>query len=289
MDHLDSQILVALQANGRVTQQDLAIDLGITRSVAATRLKRLLAESGVSVVGFVHPYVLGNAVVAHVSIEVDAEVEPIAQEIALDPRVPFVSITAGSVPLVAELHARDQREMEDCLTRIQGIPGVVGSRVDIFRDLVLDVFRHVRAPSRHIDKIDLSLIELLRINARETYTSLARKVSISPATARTRVNQLLGDGVLRIGVIWRRPVNDNRLRLGLGIRIRGPASETVELVSNLPTINFLATTIGRFDLVATLDGSDSTTVIQALNEIRCLPGVLHLESWLHLQILKEHH
>ncbi|GAT88468.1 hypothetical protein CVCC1112_3127 [Paenarthrobacter nicotinovorans] len=101
--------------------------------------------------------------------------------------------------------------------------------------------------------------------------------------------KLLETGVVRIGVIWDPDSQDGQVRVGLGLRVRGSAAGVAERLAKIPEITFLATSIGQYDLLATLDGSTSAAAIAALNEVRQLPQVVQCTTWAHLQVIKEKH
>lgn len=53
------------------------------------------------------------------------------------------------------------------------------------------------------------------------------------------------------------------------------------------SIEFAARTHGVYDFIATIAGSSSSGVLAVLEEMRALPQVGGLESWTHLDIVKE--
>lgn len=286
MDEVDQALLAELNADGRVSQQELALRLGISRPAVARRLGRLMSEDGVRVVGVVHPSTQGIEVMGQAAVMVDGPVEGVAQEICADARCVFVSITAGSMSLVADIRTATLSEFEACLERIRRISGVVRTDTMTYSNVILDVLQPCRVEDPKIDEVDLALIALLQMNGRTAYTELARMVGVSPGTARTRVTRLLNERVLRIGVIQERPATDSHLRIGVGVKVRnlGPV---VDLTASLEHIHFLTKAIGRFDLVATIDGVTRADAIRTIDDIRAMPGVLDIESWVHLKVMKE--
>lgn len=291
MDVIDRKILNELLQDGRVSQQDLARNTGLSRVVVARRLSALL-ESGARVVGLVHPSVLGQTVLAHVAIEVDGPAELLGQQIASDERIPFVSITLGASALVAEIRVRNQEDLFQTINRIRNVPGVVSTASSTYTELLVDVLAQ-SAPafpaSPASDEVDLALIESLRQDGRASFAAMAATAGVSTATARTRVLKLLENGAVRIGVIWDPDSHDGLVRVGLGLRVRGSAAGVAERLAKIPEITFLATSIGQYDLLATLDGSTSAAAIAALNEVRQLPQVVQCTTWAHLQVIKEKH
>lgn len=286
MDSIDQRIIAELQRDGRVSRQELADRAGISRPAAARRLQQVLVDS-ISVVGVVHPAVRGVTVLAHVSLEVEGPLDSVAARLAADPLIPFVTMTAGPMTMVAEIRTRDMAELHECLNRIRGIPEVTGTNTVTYSHLLLDVLRPANVANPRIDPVDLSLIDLLQRDGRISFTALAAALSIAPGTARLRVNRLINEGILKIGVIRRRTPHSGQQPIGVGIRIRGQVDPVAEAVAAFPATHFLAATVGRFDLIATIDGSTREETIAALDQIRALPEVRHLESWVHLKVVKE--
>lgn len=289
MDDIDRQILLELQRDGRITQDELGKRLRLSRAAAARRLSALLADSGFRVIGLVHPAILGLPVMAHMSVNVSGRVEEIGRAMSLDERVPFVSVTAGSMSVVAEVRVRSHDELQDCVDRIREIEGVVSLHTSTYTELEVDILPTVRLDHVRVDELDLALIELIRSNGRATYASMAAAVGVSIGTARTRVSKLLDSGIVRIGTMWRPEAQAKLVRVGVGINIRGSLQSVRNDIAQLPGLTFLATSIGRHDLLATVHGNDFQDVLSTLSAACELPGVQNIETWVHLKVLKERH
>lgn len=52
-------------------------------------------------------------------------------------------------------------------------------------------------------------------------------------------------------------------------------------------IDFAARSHGRYDFIATLVGASATHLLDVIDEIRSLPSVSTVDTWTHLDILKE--
>jgi len=55
----------------------------------------------------------------------------------------------------------------------------------------------------------------------------------------------------------------------------------------MPAVIFVARTLGRFDLLVTIRAFSSAQLVELLDTVRALPGVRGLESWSHLEVVKE--
>lgn len=107
LDHTDLAVVRELQTDGRLTYETLAQRVGLSRPATRARVQRLLAGGGVRVVAVVHPAVRELTASAHLSIGVSGPAEPVARAIAAMPQAPFVTLTAGSRAVMAELRTKD--------------------------------------------------------------------------------------------------------------------------------------------------------------------------------------
>ena len=286
VDEIDLRMMDALRADGRVGLSDLAASLGISRATTSKRLGSLLGGGEVQVVGIVHPATLGIRSLAHVSISVDQPVRPVATALAAIEQVPFVSLASGAFPLIAEARTRDDRELAAVLERIRGIDGVTTTETLSYTELVVDVLRPTRVENVELDRLDTTLLSLLQQDGRLSYTALGERADVSTGTARTRVLRLIEQGVVRIGALSK-PGRQREYDVGIGVRVRGRTSAATDLLADLPGVRFLAATLGRYDLLATVRATTLSAAVGQLDRIRALRPVLHLDSWVHLETVKE--
>ena len=280
------RIVEALRRDGRVSTHELADQLGLSRTTTARRLSHLLDGGFVSVVGLVHPLTIGIKSLAHISISVDRPVRRVAEAIAAMPEVPFVSLASGAFPLIAEARAHSDGDLATVLDRVRSVEGVRSTETLFYTELVVDVLRPTRADAVEIDRVDSRLLMQLQMDGRLSYTTLGERVGVSTGTARTRVLRMIDEGVVRIGAIARSG-RDTEFDVGVGISLRGPASTGGDLLSEMPEIRFLAATLGRYDLLATVHADSLADIVTVLDRLRALRPVLRLDSWVHLDTVKE--
>ncbi|MEE4024079.1 Lrp/AsnC family transcriptional regulator [Gordonia sp. PKS22-38] len=284
---IDLQILEELRADGRITANDLADRVGVSRTAAARRLGQLLDEDIVRVVGIVHPLTLGIRSLAHVSLTVDKPVRRVGETLGAMPEVPFVSLASGSFPLIAEVRARDDAELAAVLDRVRSVDGVLATETLYYTSLAVDVLRPAQATDVEIDRVDAKILSHLQFDGRMPFTALAEKVGVSTGTARTRVLRMIDNGVVRIGAIVRTGRRESRIDVGVGITLRGPVSQAGDLLVEMPEVRFLAETLGRYDLLATIDANSLTDAVSVLDRLRAMRSVLRIDSWVHLDTVKE--
>lgn len=287
MDEVDEAIVSLLEVDGRLTHSEIAHRLGLSRSVAATRVQRLIGSGQVVVRGVAHPAVLGRGALAHISLTVDGPVAGIAHTLAHRLDVAFLSLTSGAHGLIAEVRVASLHEIDRVVDELRALDGVVGVDTLSYVEVLRDVIGPVGQVSVEVDAVDLALLRALQDDGRASYVDLAAAVGLSPAGARRRVVRLVEAQVVRIGAVVRHSGQDRQSALGLGIRLTGPSGEVVAELLAMRSVIFVARTLGRFDVLATVRAFSAAQLVEILDAIRAVPGVGVVESWVHLDVVKE--
>lgn len=135
-----------------------------------------------------------------------------------------------------------------------------------------------------MDKIDASLIALLKENARLPIATLAQSLGLARSTVQSRMERLERRGLIR----------GYTVRLGQAAdtaTIRATALVQIEprslpaVLARLKSVGEVAsvhTTSGRFDLIVTLVAPSTEALDLALDAIGAAPGVRSSESLVHL-------
>ena len=287
MDEIDEAIVELLELDGRLTHRDIARTVGLSRSAAAARVQRLLGSGQVVIRGVVHPAVIGRGVLAHVGLTVRGPAAPVAAAVAERDDVPFLSLTSGPHGLVAEVRAASAREIDRTISDLRSLAGVVGVDTLTYVEVIRDVVGPVGEVGTHVDDVDLELLRALQADGRASYVDLATVVGLSSAGVRRRVIRLVATRVVRIGAVVRHSGRDRQSAMGFGIRLAGGHHDVVAALAAMPSAIFVARTLGRFDVLVTLRAFSAAQLVELLDTVRALPGVNALESWAHLEVVKE--
>ncbi|MET0897049.1 MAG: Lrp/AsnC family transcriptional regulator [Mycobacterium sp.] len=287
MDEIDDAIVALLEVDGRLTHREIAPQVGLSRSAAAARVQRLLTSGQVTIRGAVHPAVIGRAALAHVGLTVHGPAMPIAVEIARRDDVPFLSLTSGPHGLVAEVRAGSARDIDRSITELRSLAGVVGIDTLSYVEVVRDVVGPVGEVRTEVDDVDRALLRTLQVDGRASFVDLGAAVGLSPAGARRRVLRLVESQVVRIGAVVRHSGRDRQSAMGLGIRLAGDHRGVVAELALLSSAIFVARTLGRYDVLVTIRAFSSAQLVAALDDVRALPGVAAVDSWAHLEVVKE--
>lgn len=287
MDELDEAIVELLEVDGRLTHREIARRVGLSRSAAAARVQRLVGSGQVVIRGAVHPAVLGRGALAHVSVVVHGPAAPVAARLACRDDVPFLSLTSGPHGLVAEVRAGSARDIDRAVAELRALPGVSAVDTLTYVEVMRDVIGPVGEVRTEIDDIDRALLVALQQDGRASYVDLAARVGLSAAGARRRVVRLIDARVVRIGAVVRHSGQDRQSAMGCGIRLTGDHHDVVAALTDMPAVIFVARTLGRFDVLMTVRAFSAAQLVELMDTVRALPGVWTLESWTHLDVVKE--
>lgn len=287
MDEIDEAIVALLELDGRLTNGEIARAVGLSRSAAATRVQRLIASGQVIIRGAVHPAVLGRGALAHVSFALRGSATAVAHRISSRPDVPFLSLTSGPHALVAEIRAASLREIDRSIAELRALDGVVGVDTLTYVEVVRDVIGPVGDVRTDIDDVDRVLLRALQDDGRASFVDLAAVVGLSAAGARRRVLRLMDSQVVRVGAVVRHSGRDRQSAMGLGVRLAGDHDDVVAAIAAMPSAIFVARTLGRYDILVTVRAFSNAQLVEAIDTVRALPGVVAVDSWAHLEVVKE--
>jgi hypothetical protein len=75
--------------------------------------------------------------------------------------------------------------------------------------------------------------------------------------------------------------------MGFGVRLAEDHNSVVEQLVAMPSVIFVARTLGRFDVLVTVRAYSAAQLVELLDIVRAMPGVNAVESWAHLEVVKE--
>ncbi|MGC8780047.1 MAG: CBS domain-containing protein [Anaerolineae bacterium] len=126
VDELDRQIIALLQRDGRMTNVEIARELGIAEGTVRKRLERLLGNEVIHVTAVADPALLN--LLAPVIVGIQAEphrIQEVADRLAQLPEVNSVAIVTGAFDIVIEAVLLRREDLLSFLTdQVAHIPGV---------------------------------------------------------------------------------------------------------------------------------------------------------------------
>ncbi|MEO6530510.1 MAG: AsnC family transcriptional regulator [Specibacter sp.] len=290
MDTLDRSLVHQLQADGRASYSDLAKSVGSNRTLVASRVHELLASGKVKVIAAVHPRVLGLEVLAHLSVQVSGDnAETLRGIDALDSAV-YISETTGTHQIVVEVRMGTMGELYDTVAFVSELPAVTGVNVLLYERVIRSLFLGEEPVLERLslDQTDIDILRILQQDGRTGFAEIGEIVGVSMSTCRTRALRLIDANVMQIGAITRRNGTSGAIVFGCGMSLIGDASpEVVRLLATVEGVEFIARTIGRYSMVATIAADSQHAYNQIVAQLRSLAGVRHIDTWLHTRIVQE--
>lgn len=285
---LTAQMIAILRRNGRASYTEIAREIGANREYVASRINPLIEAGKLRIVAGVHPHALGFTVSAHLSIKTTGDTGQVIEALDALEAPALISVVAGAFQIVVELQLKGLTELKRQVSAIRAIPGVLEVYVHLY-DRMLNTFfldAEPRALSE-LDTTDVDIVRKLLHDGRANFADLAQEAGLSVSGCRTRVQRLLESGVIQIGAIKRRCELSNELLFGIGLNASDDCDEAVQILGAHPGLEFLARTVGRFDLLATLEFTSLHDFNSLIAQLRSLRSIEYCEQWLHVEIVRE--
>jgi len=136
LDDVSRAIIEQLQEDGRRPYATIGKAVGLSEAAVRQRVNRLQETGVIQIVAVTDPMQVGFSRSAMVGIEVDGDMESVADTIAALPEVDYLVITAGSFDILAEIVCEDDDALLQIINRrIRALPGV--RRTETFMYLTL--------------------------------------------------------------------------------------------------------------------------------------------------------
>jgi Lrp/AsnC family transcriptional regulator for asnA, asnC and gidA len=136
VDQLGRAIISQLQQDGRKPYAAIGQAVGLSEAAVRQRVQRLLDTGVMQIVAVTDPAHVGFAREAMVGIEVDGDVEVVADQLAAMEELDYVVICAGGFDILAEIVCEDDEHLLDIINkRIRAIPGVRRAEVFMYMKL----------------------------------------------------------------------------------------------------------------------------------------------------------
>jgi len=249
----------------------------------------MLSNGDVRVVAAVHPRLLGIATLAHLAIRVTGPLDPVVDTITAIESVVLVSETTGTHHLVVEIRVPSTADLADAIARVRACAGVVDIAVLVYDRVVRSLFlREAPTADLALDKVDIAIMSQLQRDGRTGFAELAGRVGLSPSAARTRVLRLLQANVMQIGAIRRRAAGDTPdVLFGVGIADAAHPQRVIERLLELPGLEFVASTVGRYAIVATVGVPSMSGLAEIVAMLRDEAGMGVVDTWIHSTVRVE--
>ncbi len=126
IDAVDSEMILMLQKDGRISNIAIAKKLGIAESTVRTRLKRLIDNKIVQIVAVSSPFDLGFQVAGNFKINIDLKKkDTVMKELVAIKELWYVVLTTGGTDVDADFIVPSFEDLEDLIfEKINKIDGI---------------------------------------------------------------------------------------------------------------------------------------------------------------------
>ena len=145
-----------------------------------------------------------------------------------------------------------------------------------------------RTKASALDDVSKAIIEQLQLDGRRSYSEIGKKVGISEAAVRQRVQKLTEAGVMQVVAVTDPMQMGFSRQAMIGIKASSDTRELAEAVTAMPQVDYVVLTAGSFDLLVEVICEDDDQLIDLVNtKIRTLPGVTSTETFVYLKLHKQ--
>jgi Lrp/AsnC family transcriptional regulator for asnA, asnC and gidA len=125
LDDVSKAIIEQLQQDGRRPYATIGKAVGLSEAAVRQRVAKLQENGVMQIVAVTDPMQVGFNREAMMGIEVDGDIEAVADLIAVMPEVNYLVITAGSFDILLEVVCEDDEALLEVINRkIRALPGV---------------------------------------------------------------------------------------------------------------------------------------------------------------------
>lgn len=133
MDELDQKLITLLRHNARRSISDLALDAGVSRATARSRLERL--EKDGHILGYtviLRADTVDQAVRGIMMIEIEGHVtDRVVKALGGFSEIAEIHTTNGRWDLIAEINADTLSDLDSVLRRVRLVPGITNSETNL--------------------------------------------------------------------------------------------------------------------------------------------------------------
>ena len=125
LDEVSKSIIEQLQEDGRRPYATIGKAVGLSEAAVRQRVSKLLETGVMQIVAVTDPMQVGFNREAMIGVEVDGDIEAVADLIVTMPEVSYLVITAGTYDILLEVVCEDDEALLEVINRkIRALPGV---------------------------------------------------------------------------------------------------------------------------------------------------------------------
>jgi DNA-binding Lrp family transcriptional regulator len=139
-----------------------------------------------------------------------------------------------------------------------------------------------------LGELDMAIFRELQVDGRAPFTTVAERLGVSEAFVRRRVNKLSDTDVFSITAVADPRVLGLAYMAWIGLVVRpSTASSVAAALVDLPQVDYVVQSAGSFNVMVEVACRSRASLRELLLTIRHLPGVLHSETFVYLNLLHQ--
>ncbi len=295
IDKINRKILKNICRDANISNVKLAKTIGVNTATVAKRINAMLKKNMIAVKAVPDILKLGYNVEACIALNVDlTSIDELSTRLTDSPNIHLAVTTFGRYDLVMLGSFSDWDKLMTFMREgVSHWPGV--KQINIFlisevKKLHRDLFHNITSdePPVMLDDIDNTLIQELGKNGLTSYTEIAHKLGVNPATISRRVGALLKKNYIKI-VAVPDPSKFGYMASAL-IMLGTDHAKTNEICDELnkyPQIQVSMTLTAGFDILACVQFPNPELLYQFIkDEVSRIRGITTIETLIITEYLK---
>jgi len=138
LDQIDCRMIELLQIDGRISNTDIAKEIGLSEATVRTRLNRLIQDEFIQIVAVSNPIKLGFKIVGNIRIHVEIKkMDKIIKELKKLKPLWFIVQTTGGTGIDTEFVVKSLDELNELIfDKINKIDGIVRTDTSLFLNYI---------------------------------------------------------------------------------------------------------------------------------------------------------
>ena len=140
---------------------------------------------------------------------------------------------------------------------------------------------------RELDELDRKLIDVLKIDGRESFASIGAAIGLTGDSVKDRLDRLTGEGVIKVTCsVDPRVLGFNSIAL-VGVKVTGSAEQIAAELVSIPEFDFVCCISGEYDILVEVVCRDDLHLLRVVDQhLRSRPDVSSVSSHNYLEVLK---
>ena len=134
-----------------------------------------------------------------------------------------------------------------------------------------------------MDVTDKSIIEILKLDGRATYSDIGKRIGLSEGAVRKRIKALVDSGIIKRFTVKVGLIEGAEAIALLSVDPSLPTSEVSLALKQFSNVETVYEITGEYDIAVTISGLNITEVNECLEKIRRLNGVANTNTMIILR------